>query len=76
MTTVTDYMVIVTGTSTQHLRTLSSRLQEAARNNNLTVIGCEGEEAAEWVLIDLGDAVVHLMLQAVRDYYALEKLWA
>jgi len=75
MTTVTDYMIIATGTSTQHTRAMASKLQEAARKNHHHIIGCEGEQTAEWILIDLGDALVHLMLQGVRDYYELEKLW-
>jgi ribosome-associated protein len=69
-------MVLATGTSNQHIRTLANKLQEAAKKQDHHIIGVEGETSAEWVLIDFGNAVVHLMLQAVRDYYQLEKLWS
>ena len=74
-TSITDYMIIATGSSTQHIRTLANKLQEEARKHHFKLIGVEGERHAEWILLDFGDAVVHLMQHEVREYYALEKLW-
>lgn len=75
-TSVTDYMVIASGTSTQHVRAVSQNLLREAKKHHLDILGSEGEESAEWVLIDLGDAIVHVMMPATRAYYELEKLWS
>ncbi len=71
----TDHMIIVTGTSNRHLRSLADNLVRASRAAGVRPIGVEGEEAAEWILVDLGDVVVHLMLADTRRFYNLEKLW-
>ncbi len=75
-TGITDYMVIASGTSTQHVRSIAQNLMREAKTNHISIIGSEGEETADWVLIDLADAVVHVMLPKTREYYELEKLWA
>lgn len=74
-TSVTDWMVIASGTSTRHVKSIADEVQRRVRLAGLPVIGTEGEKEAEWVLVDLADAVVHIMLPRVRDLYMLERLW-
>lgn len=76
LTSVTDYLVIVSGTSDRHVRSLASRLVENAKAAGQVPIGVEGLESAEWVLVDLADVVVHVMQPKVREFYKLEDLWA
>ncbi|MCK6372150.1 MAG: ribosome silencing factor [Gammaproteobacteria bacterium] len=75
VTGVTDYMIIATGTSDRHVRSIASRLIERASQAGCDPLGVEGEEAGEWVLVDLQDVVVHVMLGKVREFYKLENLW-
>jgi ribosome-associated protein len=75
-TSVTDVMVIASGTSNRHVKALADNVIEEARKHGVRPLGVEGEDAAEWILVDLGDVVVHVMLPRVRDFYNLEKLWA
>ncbi len=74
-TGVTDFMVIASGTSTRHVKAIADEVQRRARQEGLVPIGVEGEREAEWVLVDLADAVVHIMLPRVREIYMLERLW-
>ena len=76
MTTVTDYMVIASGTSNRHVQALVENVAEKAKQAGHRPIGVEGEEGGEWVLLDLQDALVHVMLPKVREFYNLEKLWS
>ena len=76
MTTVTDYMVVASGTSNRHVKALADNVAENAKAAGCRPIGIEGEDGAEWVLLDLGDALVHVMLPKVREFYNLEKLWS
>lgn len=76
MTTVTDWMIVASGTSGPHLRGLIEHVTEKAKAAGHRPIGVEGEAGGEWVLLDLQDALVHVMLPKVREFYNLEKLWS
>ncbi len=75
LTDVMDYMVIASGTSNRHVKSLADNVCREARKEGLRPLGVEGEDAGEWVLVDFGDVVVHVMLPATRDFYDLERLW-
>lgn len=74
-TSVCDYMVVASGTSTRHVKSLADEVVMASKRAGYLPLGVEGEREAEWVLVDLGDVVVHVMLPRVREFYALERLW-
>lgn len=76
MTTVTDYMVVASGTSNRHVQALAENVAEKAKAAGHKPIGVEGESGGEWVLLDLQDTLVHVMLPKVREFYNLEKLWS
>lgn len=76
LTDVTDMLVIATGTSSRHVKAMASNIIADAKKEGTPPIGFEGLDAGEWVLIDFGDTVVHVMLKATRDLYELEKLWS
>jgi ribosome-associated protein len=75
LTSITDYMVIASGTSDRHVRSIADHLLETAKDAGADILGVEGHEYGEWVLVDLTDVVVHIMLPRVRDFYKLENLW-
>ena len=75
MTSVADDMVIASGTSSRHVKALADSVMEKAKKSGYKPLGTEGERGAEWILVDLGDVVVHLMLPATREFYDLERLW-
>ena len=75
LTQIADWMVVASGTSTRHVLALASRLREAGGRHGLKPTGIEGENGGEWVLLDFGDLIVHLMLPATREFYDLEGLW-
>jgi len=76
LTSITDRMVIVSGTSTRHVKALAENVALQAKQHGYQPLGIEGENTAEWVLVDLADVVVHIMMPEIRDFYALEKLWS
>ena len=75
LTQVTDTVVIASGTSDRHVKSLAGRVLERAREAGFRALGVEGEREGEWVLVDLQDVIVHVMLPRVREFYGLEKLW-
>lgn len=74
-TDVTDYMVVASGTSNRHVKAVVDRVIEHAGEQGIKPIGVEGTELGEWILIDLADIVVHVMLPKAREFYDLERLW-
>ena len=75
LTDVMDYLVISSGTSNRHVKSLASNVSMEAKKQGMRPIGVEGDDAGEWVLVDFGEVVVHVMLPATRDFYDLERLW-
>lgn len=75
MTSVTDYMFICTATSNRHAKAIAQSLITKSKEQGLTILGHEGVDLGEWALVDLGDVVVHIMLEQKREFYNLEKLW-
>ncbi len=75
LTSITDTMIICSGTSTRHLKTIAEQVVKRAKENGVMPLGVEGEDSAEWILVDLSDVIVHIMQPAIREFYSLEKLW-
>ncbi|VAW68156.1 Ribosomal silencing factor RsfA [hydrothermal vent metagenome] len=75
-TSVTDLLIIASGTSSRHVKSIASNVAIEAKKQGKKPLGVEGEEQGEWVLVDLGDIIVHVMQPHVRQFYDLEKLWS
>lgn len=75
LTTITDWMVVVSGRSDRHVKSLADAVVDGGRDAGVRPIGVEGQQGGEWVLVDFADVLVHVMLPKVRDFYNLEKLW-
>ncbi|MEI7950239.1 MAG: ribosome silencing factor [Gammaproteobacteria bacterium] len=75
MSSIADYMLVVTGTSSRHVRSIADEVEKRCKDKGVTIRGMEGQEGAEWVLLDLGDVIVHVMQGATRKLYDLESLW-
>ncbi|MCL1142016.1 ribosome silencing factor [Shewanella gaetbuli] len=74
--TITDTMVICTGTSKTHVRAIGEHMVLEAKKAGIQPLGVEGRDNSEWVLVDLGEVIVHVMQEQTREYYQLEKLWS
>ncbi len=75
-TSIADYLVVASGTSTRHVKSIADEVVKSAKKSGVMPLGVEGVRQAEWVLVDLGDIVVHVMLPRVREFYGLERLWS
>ncbi len=74
-TSVTDYMVIASGTSNRHVKSIADNVVEEVKGKGLRPLGVEGGSGSDWVLVDLGDVIVHVMMPAAREFYDLERFW-
>ena len=72
---IADYMIICSGTSSRHITALSNYLSEDLKKINLKTFNIEGKKGGDWILVDAGDVIVHLFRDEVREYYSLEKMW-
>ena len=75
LSNIMDTLVIATGTSSRHLKSLANKVVVDCKNAGFQPIGVEGMDSGDWTLVDFGDTVVHVMLQSAREFYDLEKLW-
>jgi ribosome-associated protein len=74
-TSIADLLVIASGTSARHVKSIANEVTKFAKQAGVVPLGVEGEVEGEWVLVDLGDVIVHVMLPRIREFYGLERLW-
>ncbi|GAB2559609.1 ribosome silencing factor [Rhodanobacter koreensis] len=74
-TSIADLLVIASGTSARHVKSIADEVSKFAKKAGVMPLGVEGELEGEWVLVDLGDVIVHVMLPRIREFYGLERLW-
>lgn len=75
LTSITDFMIIASGRSSRQVKALSDKVVEKVKTAGIPLLGIEGQQQAEWILVDLGDVIIHIMQPSIRTYYQLEKLW-
>lgn len=75
LTSITDTMIVASGRSDRHVRSIADRVIERCKEEGYKPLGVEGQDAGEWVLVDLADVIVHVMLPRVREFYNIERLW-
>lgn len=76
LTSVTDHMVFCSGTSNRHVKSLANNVEVEAKKRGVNLLGSEGQQEGEWVLVDFGDVIVHVMLPETRAFYDLERMWS
>jgi ribosome-associated protein len=76
LTDVMEYLIVVSGTSNRHVKSLAENVVVESKKAQVPPLGVEGQDAGEWVLVDLGGVVVHVMLPATRAFYDIERLWS
>ncbi len=76
LTSISDHMIFCTGTSSRHARSIVDKISEKAKRSKHPILGIEGYDSAQWILIDLGEVIVHVMLDEVRAFYKLDDLWS
>jgi ribosome-associated protein len=76
LTSITDYMIIVSASSTRQTRALANSVHDKMKELNVEIVGIEGENEGDWVLVDIGDIIVHIMTPTTRAYFNLEELWS
>jgi ribosome-associated protein len=74
-TSIADLLIVASGTSTRHVKSLADEVVKFVKRAGMLPLGVEGQTEAEWVLVDLGDIIVHVMLPRIREFYGLERLW-
>ncbi|MDQ2972720.1 MAG: ribosome silencing factor [Pseudomonadota bacterium] len=74
-TSIADLLIIASGTSTRHVKSIADEVVKFVKRAGMLPLGVEGQAEAEWVLVDLGDIIVHVMLPRIREFYGLERLW-
>lgn len=74
-TSIADLLIIASGTSTRHVKSIADEVVKFVKRAGMLPLGVEGQSEAEWVLVDLGDIIVHVMLPRIREFYGLERLW-
>ena len=76
LSSVMDWLIVASGTSSRHVKSLADNIMMRAKQQGLHPLGVEGQRVGEWVLVDFGDVVVHVMQPAARNFYYLERLWS
>jgi len=76
ITSIADWIIVASADSARQTKALARHVRDTLRENGSKIVGVEGEESGEWILVDAGDVIAHVMQPAVRSYYNLEELWA